>query len=156
MVVRAETSWIRHAVAAVLALCLIAFADTASAGRGHHWGSGHGGWHGRGHSSWGHGDWGRHSWHGRDWGRRSHFNLGIILSAPALLPPIFAPPVVVRPPPVIVAPGPIDAVPTSPTFLSRSGQYCREFQSSAVIAGRPQPVYGTACQQPDGAWRVVR
>lgn len=35
------------------------------------------------------------------------------------------------------------------------GQYCREFQQNVTIGGQTQQAYGTACQQPDGAWRVV-
>lgn len=33
--------------------------------------------------------------------------------------------------------------------------YCREYQMEAVIAGKPQHTYGTACRQPDGSWKVV-
>ncbi|MDE1145381.1 MAG: RT0821/Lpp0805 family surface protein [Azospirillaceae bacterium] len=35
------------------------------------------------------------------------------------------------------------------------GQYCREFQQTVTIGGETQQAYGTACQQPDGAWHVV-
>ena len=34
-------------------------------------------------------------------------------------------------------------------------QYCREYRSTANIAGKKQQVYGTACRQPDGTWQVV-
>lgn len=34
-------------------------------------------------------------------------------------------------------------------------QYCREYRSTANIAGKNQQVYGTACRQPDGSWKVV-
>lgn len=37
----------------------------------------------------------------------------------------------------------------------QSGPYCREFQTTVVIDGRPQAAHGTACQQPDGSWVVV-
>ena len=33
-------------------------------------------------------------------------------------------------------------------------QYCREFIQKAVIANKTQQVYGTACRQPDGTWKV--
>ncbi|WP_368744840.1 hypothetical protein [Desertibaculum subflavum] len=33
-----------------------------------------------------------------------------------------------------------------------SGQYCREYQTTGVIDGRRQPLYGVACLQPDGSW----
>jgi hypothetical protein len=38
---------------------------------------------------------------------------------------------------------------------STSGRYCREFQQTVTIGGRQEQAYGTACQQPDGAWEVV-
>ncbi len=36
-----------------------------------------------------------------------------------------------------------------------SGSYCREYRQTVVIDGRSEEAYGTACQQPDGSWRVV-
>lgn len=36
-----------------------------------------------------------------------------------------------------------------------NGPYCREFQTTIVIDGRPQSAHGTACQQEDGTWAVV-
>ncbi len=40
------------------------------------------------------------------------------------------------------------------TYQVPDGRYCREYQESAIIGGRPQQVYGTACRQPDGAWQI--
>ncbi len=34
-------------------------------------------------------------------------------------------------------------------------QYCREYRTNAVIAGKKQQMYGTACRQPDGTWKMV-
>lgn len=34
--------------------------------------------------------------------------------------------------------------------------YCREYQTTAVIGGKKQQLYGTACRQPDGSWKIVR
>lgn len=34
-------------------------------------------------------------------------------------------------------------------------QYCREYQTTAVVAGKQQKVYGTACRQPDGSWKII-
>ncbi|ODN42152.1 hypothetical protein BGC07_03335 [Piscirickettsia litoralis] len=34
-------------------------------------------------------------------------------------------------------------------------QYCREFQQKAIIAGQEQQIYGTACRQPDGTWKII-
>ncbi len=37
-----------------------------------------------------------------------------------------------------------------------NGAYCREFQQTATIGGQQQQVFGKACQQPDGSWKVVQ
>lgn len=37
----------------------------------------------------------------------------------------------------------------------RNSRYCREFQTEVIVAGYPQPAYGTACRQPDGSWKVT-
>jgi surface antigen len=37
---------------------------------------------------------------------------------------------------------------------TRAG-YCREYQHTIYIGGRPQEAYGTACRQPDGSWQIV-
>ncbi|MEW5726603.1 MAG: hypothetical protein AB1918_02140 [Pseudomonadota bacterium] len=34
-------------------------------------------------------------------------------------------------------------------------RYCREYQATAVVGGRKQQTYGTACRQPDGQWEIV-
>lgn len=36
------------------------------------------------------------------------------------------------------------------------GQYCREFQNTVIIGGKPQQAYGTACRQPNGNWQIVQ
>ncbi|MBL29024.1 MAG: hypothetical protein CMM50_15910 [Rhodospirillaceae bacterium] len=38
---------------------------------------------------------------------------------------------------------------------SSTGRYCREFQQTVTIGGRTEQAFGTACQQPDGAWEIV-
>jgi len=75
-------------------------------------------------------------------------------------PPVIyhrAPPTVIyaNPPPVIYAPPVVanNVLPGGP--LQPPGQYCREYQSSSVVGGRQVYSYGTACQQPDGSWRIV-
>lgn len=45
-------------------------------------------------------------------------------------------------------------VPTHNVTIN-GNQYCREYRTSANIAGRIQQVYGTACRQPDGTWQAV-
>ena len=46
---------------------------------------------------------------------------------------------------------------TAPVHPHRTerGPYCREYPATAVVGGRPRPVYGTACRQPDGSWQIV-
>ena len=34
-------------------------------------------------------------------------------------------------------------------------RYCREYRTTANIAGKTEQIYGTACRQPDGTWKVV-
>lgn len=36
-----------------------------------------------------------------------------------------------------------------------AGAPCREYTMRAVVGGRPDDVYGTACRQPDGSWKVM-
>lgn len=43
-------------------------------------------------------------------------------------------------------------VPTS-TYETSTGP-CREYTMDAVIGGRKEKVYGTACRQPDGSWKI--
>ena len=40
------------------------------------------------------------------------------------------------------------------TYQSQ-GQYCREYQQTVTIDGKQEKGYGTACRQPDGAWKIV-
>ena len=44
-------------------------------------------------------------------------------------------------------------VPTR-TYDESNGTPCREYTIDAIIGGRKQKVYGTACRQPDGSWKV--
>lgn len=34
-------------------------------------------------------------------------------------------------------------------------KYCREYRTTANIAGKQQQMYGTACRQPDGSWKMM-
>lgn len=43
-------------------------------------------------------------------------------------------------------------VPTR-TYETSTGP-CREYSLDAVIGGKKEKVYGTACRQPDGSWQV--
>ena len=40
------------------------------------------------------------------------------------------------------------------TFDSGTGP-CREYTMDATIGGKTEQIYGTACRQPDGAWKIV-
>jgi len=46
--------------------------------------------------------------------------------------------------------------PTRQGTNSTTGAYCREFRQTVTIDGRTTEAYGTACQQPDGSWRIVQ
>ena len=37
----------------------------------------------------------------------------------------------------------------------QGNKYCREYRTTAVIGGKSEQVYGKACRQPDGSWKVV-
>ncbi len=39
---------------------------------------------------------------------------------------------------------------------SSSGRYCREYQQTVYVGGKQESAYGTACQQPDGSWEIVK
>ncbi|MCB1531706.1 MAG: hypothetical protein KDJ35_02440 [Alphaproteobacteria bacterium] len=47
--------------------------------------------------------------------------------------------------PIIVSPGAAQAA---------HNEYCREYTKTVYVGGRPVESYGTACLQPDGAWRI--
>jgi hypothetical protein len=68
---------------------------------------------------------------------------------PAPSPSAYAPPAAAP-----ANPGPASSITytSKPAFTNASGQTCREYMTNN---GSGQPVYGTACQQADGVWRVV-
>jgi surface antigen len=37
----------------------------------------------------------------------------------------------------------------------RGNRYCREYRTIAEIGGKKREVYGRACRQPDGAWKII-
>jgi surface antigen len=39
---------------------------------------------------------------------------------------------------------------------SSAGRYCREYRQEIYVNGEKQTGYGTACQQPDGSWEIVK
>jgi len=40
-------------------------------------------------------------------------------------------------------------------FSREAGVPCREFRMNADVGARQQEVYGTACRQADGSWKIV-
>ena len=45
----------------------------------------------------------------------------------------------------------------TPTRTYRTaGRDCREFRHEVVMNGHPEVVYGTACRDPDGTWRIAQ
>lgn len=48
------------------------------------------------------------------------------------------------------------AWPSGPIYRDSSGEYCREYKSWNIVNGVRQQDHGTACQQQDDAWRIVR
>jgi len=41
------------------------------------------------------------------------------------------------------------------TEQNSNGQYCREYTMQSNVSGQNKQVYGKACRQPDGSWRIV-
>ena len=41
------------------------------------------------------------------------------------------------------------------TYQGDSGTRCRDFTATSEIDGRDEVVNGTACKQPDGAWKTL-
>ncbi len=39
-------------------------------------------------------------------------------------------------------------------FMSKP--YCREYQSSIIVGGKPQETWGQACRRPDGSWEIMK
>jgi len=44
--------------------------------------------------------------------------------------------------------------PTREGTKADTGEYCREFQQTVVVAGEEQQAYGVACRKPDGQWEI--
>ena len=43
------------------------------------------------------------------------------------------------------------------TYETRQGQGpCREFTVNAMVGGKTEQVYGTACRQQDGSWKIIK
>ena len=40
-------------------------------------------------------------------------------------------------------------------YHNNHGRYCREYQTTAIIGGKPRHMYGHACRMPDGQWKAA-
>ncbi len=153
------------AAAAVLSLgALPALADSVNFGfsvGGRHGGGGHGGY-GGGYSA-GHGGYrGGHGGYSSGWNNhgyyRSHYRpayYGPRFYQPAYYPaPYYSSTrvVYVDQPPAYIEDEPIVA---NKGRVVSTNPYCREYQRTVNVGGRTQQSYGTACRQPDGAWKIV-
>lgn len=47
------------------------------------------------------------------------------------------------------------SVTTTSESRNDAGEYCREFQQEITVGGETEQAYGTACLQPDGAWKIM-
>ncbi len=146
--------------ATVLSLsALPALADSVSFGftvgdRGGHHGGHRGGHHG-GYRGGHHGGWGNHGYY------RSHYR-------PYYAPHFYGSPAFYEAPYyqstrvvyVDREPAPVYYQEEQPIVASKgrvvsNDPYCREYQRSVNVGGHMEQSYGTACRQPDGAWKVV-
>jgi hypothetical protein len=92
---------------------------------------------------------GPHHWKHRHHHGGGHIAFGFDSGPPALWPApweqaVYAP-----------APMPEPVTYVAPAAsMPESGRYCREYYDRAIINGKAQPTYGTACWQPDGSWEI--
>src|SRR5260370_35443082 len=92
------------------------------------------------------------------------FGFGVPLGGPPAYyypPPVYYPPPAYYAPPTYYAPPAYYPPASAPAYAAPAGdaqaqdQTCREYQSTTMIDGRPQPTYGTACPLPAGTWRIA-
>ena len=85
--------------------------------------------------------------------------IGVPLFAPAYPAPVYVyPPYYYAPPPAYYVPPSPPAYYAPPQVASPAltpAAECREYSTTETIAGAQQQVFGTACRQPDGTWRIV-
>jgi hypothetical protein len=74
--------------------------------------------------------------------------------APASGYPPSAPTTAYEPAPTAGAPAAVTYT-NKPAFTNAAGQTCRQYKTTDASGGHPIDVYGTACRQADGQWRVV-
>ena len=107
--------------------------------------------HGGGHHGYGQHDNGHGYSHHSYYRERSHYWGGpSIYYAPRPIVYYQQPTVIERP--VIYESETINA---SRGRVISNNPYCREYQRSVTVGNHLEQSYGTACRQPDGAWKVV-
>jgi len=78
---------------------------------------------------------------------------------PAPAPAYYPPPAQAADPAAAAPPAPSAAAQITytnrPAFTNAAGQPCREYTTSSNGGARQAPVYGTACRDADGQWRVA-
>lgn len=62
---------------------------------------------------------------------------------------------VIVPPPMVKPALPPPGVVYGTIYQDAQGRYCREYQTTGIIDGRQERLYGTACRMPDGSWEFV-
>ncbi len=88
---------------------------------------------------------------------RTFVSVGVGLPLFGPPPVVYAPPpVYYAPPPVYYTPAPVPAPAAYAPAPAAATQNCRQYQTTIQVNGQPQQSYGTACQQPDGTWRIVQ
>jgi len=132
--------------AAALFFASVLAAGAARADHGGMHGGMHGGFHGGFHNGFHHGFF----FHDRgDFHHHFFFHHGFF--HPFFFgAPFFSEPIALYPP------LPYPAYPYGPAYGDAGyGGNCVQFQTTVIINGQPTQAWGTACEQPDGTWRLV-
>lgn len=91
--------------------------------------------------------------HRSRWHHRPHYSSFVYAPPPVVY--VEPTPIVYQAPVQYVPESSLVASPASETYYDSTGQQCREYQSTAFVGNQQSQLYGTACLQPDGAWRVI-
>ncbi len=64
-------------------------------------------------------------------------------------------PVVVERRVIVTEPAQEPSIVATQGRIVSNSPYCREYQRNVTVGHRVEQSYGTACRQPDGAWKIV-
>ena len=128
------------------------YAEGGRHGKGGHHGNWHGHLHGHGHN------YGRH--YGHNYGRYYDDSLLIGLGLGFVFSPLVYGYPYYAPAPIYSAPAQLPPQRSMPeqrsdTATREQSAYCREYTKEILVDGKEEKVYGTACQQGDGRWRIM-